>query len=89
LLKIRLRRTGAKKRPSYRVVVADARAPRDGAFVEILGHYNPLTEPATIVINEERARHWLQHGAQPTDTVVRLLQRAGITAAQPASPTSP
>ena len=89
MLKIRLRRTGAKKRPSYRVVVADARAPRDGAFVEILGHYNPLTEPATIVINEERARHWLQHGAQPTDTVVRLLQRAGITAAQPASPTSP
>ena len=89
MLKIRLRRTGAKKRPSYRVVVADARAPRDGAFVEILGHYNPLTEPATIVINEERARHWLQNGAQPTDTVVRLLQRAGITAAEAASPSAP
>jgi small subunit ribosomal protein S16 len=90
LLKIRLRRTGAKKKPSYRVVVADARAPRDGAFVETIGHYNPLTEPATIVINEERARHWLQHGAQPTDTVVRLFKTAGITGQEPAaSPATP
>ena len=78
MVKIRLRRVGAKKKPSYRVVVADSRAPRDGAFISIIGHYNPLTDPETIVINEEKARHWLEQGAQPTDTVARLLAKAGI-----------
>ena len=78
MLKIRLRRMGAKKKPSYRLVVADARAPRDGAFVEIIGHYNPLTDPETIVVKEEKALYWLQQGAQPTDTTARLLNKAGI-----------
>jgi small subunit ribosomal protein S16 len=78
MVKIRLRRVGAKKKPSYRVVVADSRAPRDGAFISIIGHYNPLTDPETIVIDEEKARHWLEQGAQPTDTVARLLAKAGI-----------
>lgn len=79
MLKIRLRRTGAKKKPSYRLVVADARAPRDGAFVNIIGHYNPLTDPETVIIDEEKARYWLGQGAQPTDTAARLLAKAGIT----------
>ncbi len=79
MVKIRLRRTGAKKRPSYRLVVADARAPRDGAFIAIIGHYDPLAEPETIVIDEEKALHWLKQGAQPTATVNRLLAKAGIT----------
>lgn len=79
MLKIRLRRTGAKKKPSYRVVVADVRAPRDGGFVDILGHYDPLTDPETVVINEERALYWLKHGAQPTDTAARLLTKTGVT----------
>ena len=78
MVKIRLRRTGAKKNPSYRVVVADARAPRDGAFIEILGHYNPLTDPATVVINEERALYWLHQGAKPTATAASLLSKSGI-----------
>lgn len=78
MVKMRLSRGGAKKRPSYRVVVADSRAPRDGDFIETLGYYNPLTKPATVVINEERALEWLRHGAQPTDTVARLLTRLGI-----------
>jgi len=78
MLKIRLRRTGAKKKPSYRLIAADARAPRDGAFVDIIGHYNPLTDPETVVINEEKALHWLSKGAQPTDTAARLLTKAGI-----------
>jgi small subunit ribosomal protein S16 len=78
LVKIRLRRVGAKKSPSYRLVVADSRAPRDGAFIAIIGHYNPLTDPETIVIDEEKARHWLSHGAQTTDTAARLLAKAGI-----------
>ena len=78
MLKIRLRRVGAKKKPSYRLVAADARAPRDGAFVDIIGHYNPLTDPETVVINEEKALHWLSKGAQPTDTAARLLTKAGI-----------
>ncbi len=80
MLKIRLRRVGAKKKPSYRLVVADARSPRDGAFVEIIGHYNPMTEPETVVIKEEKALYWLQQGAQPTDTTARLLNKAGIMA---------
>ena len=78
MLKIRLRRVGAKKKPSYRLVVADIRAPRDGAFVDIIGHYDPLTDPETIVIKEEKALHWLKQGAQPTDTTARLLGKAGI-----------
>ena len=78
MLKIRLRRVGARKKPSYRLVAADARSPRDGAFVDILGHYNPLTDPETVVIDEEKALHWLRHGAQPTDTAARLLKKAGI-----------
>ncbi|OGO32670.1 MAG: 30S ribosomal protein S16 [Chloroflexi bacterium RBG_16_56_11] len=78
MLRIRLRRVGAKKRPSYRVVVADIRSPRDGAFVDIIGHYDPMTNPETIVIQEERALHWLSKGAQPTETTARLLGKAGI-----------
>ena len=78
MLKIRLRRVGGKKKPSYRLVVADARAPRDGAFVDIVGHYNPLTDPETIVIKEDKALHWLQQGAKPTETTARLLGKAGI-----------
>jgi small subunit ribosomal protein S16 len=78
LLRIRLRRVGAKKKPSYRLVVADIRAPRDGAFVETIGHYDPMTDPETIVIQEERALHWLSQGAKPSDTTARLLGKAGI-----------
>ena len=79
MVKIRLRRVGAKKKPSYRLVVADARAPRDGAFIEIIGHYNPLTSPETIVIDGEKALSWLKQGAQPTAIASRLLLKAGIT----------
>jgi len=78
LLKLRLRRTGAKKQPAYRLVVAESTAPRDGTFLEILGHYNPLTEPTTFVIKEERVREWLNRGAQPTGRVERLLRARGI-----------
>lgn len=78
MVKIRLRRTGAHKQPSYRVVAADSHSPRDGRFLETLGHYNPLTEPATIVIDEEKTLKWLRQGAQPTDTAERLLRLAGI-----------
>jgi small subunit ribosomal protein S16 len=73
-----LRRVGKKKQPAYRLVVADSKAPRDGAFVEIIGHYNPLTEPATLVIDEEKARGWLSKGAQPSEAVAKLLARQGI-----------
>ena len=77
MLKIRLRRMGAKKAPFYRIVVADSRAPRDGAFVEEIGYYKPLTEPAEIKIDNERAAEWLKNGAQPTDTVRVLLKKSG------------
>ncbi|HEX8968732.1 MAG TPA: 30S ribosomal protein S16 [Chloroflexota bacterium] len=80
MLKIRLRRTGAKKQPSYRLVVAESTAPRDGTFLENLGHYDPLTTPTTFVIDEERVRAWLQRGAQPTERVARLLTARGILA---------
>ena len=80
MIKLRLRRMGAKKRPSYRIVAADSRAPRDGRFIEIIGTYDPLTDPATVKINEERAKHWLSNGAQPTDTVRALLRREGLIA---------
>jgi small subunit ribosomal protein S16 len=78
LLRIRLRRVGKRKQPAYRLVVADSRAPRDGAFVEIIGHYNPRTEPATIEIDEEKARSWLGRGAKPSEAVAKLLARKGI-----------
>jgi len=78
MVKIRLRRVGARSKPSYRLVVADSRSPRDGAFIDIIGHFDPLTEPETVVIDEEKARHWLSQGAQPTDTAARLLTKAGI-----------
>jgi small subunit ribosomal protein S16 len=78
MVKIRLRRVGAKKKPIYRVVVADSLSPRDGAFIEVIGHYNPLTEPASVDINEEKALKWLGCGAQPTETVNNLLRKLGI-----------
>jgi len=78
MLRIRLRRVGAKKQPSYRIVVTEREAPRDGAFLEIIGFYNPRTEPETVEINEERALHWLSQGAQPSDAVKRMLTKTGI-----------
>ena len=78
MVKIRLRRMGAKKQPTYRFVVCDAKSPRDGAFIEILGHYNPRTEPKTVVINEEKVKAWLAKGAQPSDPVRRLLAELGL-----------
>jgi small subunit ribosomal protein S16 len=80
MVRIRLRRTGKRGQPSYRVVVADREAPRDGRFIEILGHYNPRTEPVTAVIDADRALYWLSQGAQPSDAVVRLLRKQGILA---------
>ena len=80
MVKIRLRRAGAKKKPSYRVVVADSRAPRDGRFIEIIGHYNPRTDPVTVNVYEDRVLHWLAEGAQPTDSVRRLLENLGTLA---------
>ena len=77
MLKIRLRRMGAKKQPFYRIVVADSRAPRDGAFVEEIGYYNPTTEPAELKVDNDRAKEWMKNGAQPTDTVKSLLKRVG------------
>ncbi len=77
MVKIRLRRMGAKKAPFYRIIVADSRAPRDGAFIEELGYYNPLTDPAEIKVDGERAQYWLKNGAQPTDTVRGLLKKSG------------
>ena len=77
MLRIRLRRVGAKKQPSYRVVVADSRAARDGSFVEQIGHYDPLTEPPTVVIDEDKALKWLRQGAQPSEAVQRMLKRLG------------
>ena len=79
MVRIRLRRVGAKKQPSYRVVVADREAPRDGAFIETIGFYNPRTEPPTLEINAERALYWLSKGAQPSDSVARILAKLGIT----------
>lgn len=77
-VKIRLRRMGAKKAPFYRVVVADSRYPRDGRFIEEIGTYNPLTDPATIDIDAELAKKWIGNGAQPTDTVKALLKKSNI-----------
>lgn len=80
MVKIRLRRMGAKKAPFYRVVVADSRYPRDGRFIEEIGTYNPLTNPATVEVDAEKAQSWIKNGAQPTDTVRDLLKRSGAIA---------
>ena len=77
-VKMRLRRMGAKKAPFYRVVVADERSPRDGKFIDEIGYYNPLTNPADIKIDAEKAEKWLNNGAQPTETVKSLLKKSGI-----------
>ncbi len=77
-VKIRLKRMGAKKSPFYRIVVADSRAPRDGRSIEEIGYYNPLTEPVTLKINEEKAVDWMQKGAKPSDTVRNLFSKQGI-----------
>lgn len=91
-VKIRLRRVGATKRPSYRLVVADSASPRDGRFIETVGHYNPLAEPAEIVVKADRVQYWLSKGAKPTETVEKLLQRRGVLpkpAAAEAPPSEP
>ena len=77
-VRIRLTRVGAKKQPSYRVVVADARSARDSRAIETIGHYNPRTEPIELNVDETKAKEWLAKGAQPSDTVVRLFKQAGI-----------
>ena len=77
-VKMRLRRMGAKKAPFYRVIVADSRSPRDGRFIDEIGYYNPLTNPAEIKIDAEKAQKWLSNGAQPTETVKSLLKKSGI-----------
>jgi len=87
MVKIRLRRMGAKKQPTYRFVVSDARSPRDGRFIEIVGHYNPRTRPKTVVINEEKVKEWLSKGAQPSDPVRRLLAERGLVERGPISET--
>ena len=78
MVKIRLKRMGAHKKPFYRIVVADVRAPKDGKFIEEIGYYNPMTEPKEIKINEELAQKWISNGAQPTDTVKALFKKSGI-----------
>lgn len=77
MLKIRLRRMGAKKAPFYRIVVADSRSPRDGAFIEEIGYYNPTSDPAELKVDNEKAAQWIKNGAQPTDTVRGLLKKSG------------
>ena len=77
-VRIRLTRVGATKQPAYRVVVADGRGARDGRAIDTIGHYNPRTDPVELVIDEAKAKDWLAKGAQPSDTVARLLQRAGV-----------
>jgi small subunit ribosomal protein S16 len=77
-VKIRLRRLGAKSAPTYRIVVADSRFPRDGRFIEEIGTYNPCTEPSTVTIDAEKAKSWIKNGAQPTDTVKALLKKQGV-----------
>jgi small subunit ribosomal protein S16 len=85
MVRIRLRRVGAKKQPSYRIVVADKDAPRDGRFIENIGNYNPRTEPETVELNADRALYWLSVGAQPSEAVARLLKSKGVYAALDAS----
>ena len=84
MLRMRLRRVGARNQPSYRIVVADSRAARDGAFVDYLGHYNPRTEPPTVVIDEKKARKWLSVGAQPSEAVQRIIDKMGELQESPA-----
>jgi small subunit ribosomal protein S16 len=79
MVRIRLRRVGAKRQPSYRIVVADSRSPRDGRYIEKIGFYNPRTEPATMELDEARALYWLSQGAQPSDAVVRIMNTLGTT----------
>ncbi|MBA3531826.1 MAG: 30S ribosomal protein S16 [Ardenticatenales bacterium] len=83
MVKIRLRRTGKKDQPSYRIVVADSRSPRDGRFIENLGHYNPLTDPETVKFDRVKALQWVAKGAQPTEAVRRMLKKAGVYDALP------
>ena len=78
MVKLRLRRMGAKKRPSYRIVAAESNSPRDGRFIEAIGFYDPLTNPATITLKEDRVKHWLSVGAQPTETVRDIFVRQGL-----------
>ena len=78
MVKIRLRRMGAKKAPFYRIVVADSRYPRDGRFIEELGYYNPMTEPADVKVDGDKVKEWIANGAQPTDTVKALLKKNGV-----------
>ncbi len=78
MVKIKLRRIGATKQPSYRLVIADSRSSRDGKFINIIGHYNPRSQPEELVIDEQKALDWLKQGAQPTATAARLLTKAGI-----------
>jgi len=80
MVRIRLQRVGAKNQPSYRVIVVDSRAPRDTAYIERIGHYNPLTNPETVVIEPAKADKWLKRGAQPSDAVARLLSKQGLWA---------
>ncbi|HMQ31949.1 MAG TPA: 30S ribosomal protein S16 [Chloroflexaceae bacterium] len=82
MVKIRLRRTGKTKQPSYRLVVADSRSPRDGKFIEIIGHYNPIRQPKVLEVKADRARYWLGVGAQPTETASKLLQRVNVLDAE-------
>jgi len=77
MLKIRLKRMGMKKKPFYRIVVADSRSPRDGRFVESIGHYNPILDPAEIKVDNDKAAQWIKNGAQPTDTVRAILKKSG------------
>ena len=77
-VKTRLKRMGSKKRPFYRIVVADSRSPRDGRFIETVGTYNPLTDPETVTLKEEKVMNWLNNGAQPSDTVRNILSRNGV-----------
>jgi len=78
MVKIRLRRTGKTKQPSYRLVVADSRSPRDGKFIEIIGHYNPIRQPKVLEVKADRARYWLSVGAQPSEIAAKLLQRVNV-----------
>ena len=89
MLRMRLRRVGARNQPSYRIVVADSRAARDGAFIDYLGHYNPRAEPPTVVIDEEKARKWLSVGAKPSDAVQRIIDKMGASEDAPTAEATP
>ncbi len=83
MVRIRLRRVGAKRQPTYRIVVTDSRSPRDGRFIESLGYFNPRTEPETVVLDKDRAGYWVGVGAQPSEAVARLLYRQGVLSTAP------